>query len=712
MKIKTILLISFWIIFLGWTYSQKNPSKKTFSDDVFYEKSEKAIVDSIYFIFNNKDQEEAFILAQKNLNTLRSNRSLLSLNKLKAQHYKNQGVIDSSNYYIKKALVYNTSKNDSIRKINFALLSGIYGTNYRNQGLYKKAKEQYLAAIDTIKDYKSSKAYAASVFNLAYTYLDQGSLEDASYLFNQCIQDKNPLNVIISSHINLGNIYSSKKDFDKSNYHLLLAQSKMPKGKEFLFEDSILSNLGQNYLKLGQIKKGDSLIQKAIKISGENKYHLSQIEFIWEWGKTKRLLGFTKEAEKIQLLAEKKATHFKFYEMQRYIYGELEKLYLQKEDHKSAYLYLQKSNKLKDSLQNAQQNKEIKELEIKFKTAQKQKDLELLASQNSNKALKLQKQQEIIKNLELEQQIQEEQNLNTILSLENTDQKRKNQMILLEKEKESSEAKLSQEKKVRNMILISAFILLIPISFLLMLYIQKLRTQRLLNHKQKEINLQKVDMILKDQEIDLIKARVDGQNSTRKKIALELHDNLGGSLASAKLQLGKIEGSHPQLYQKLNHQLNAAYMQVRSFSQDLIHKNTEDKTFSSTLRDYIENIGNAGKIQTSFSAFPVKKVNDLSMALQTEIFRILQELVTNTLKHAQADRLEIQLFFSEEKLCLLFEDDGIGFQKDQTSAGIGLSNIEERLKNLGGSWNIDSQKNIGTIISIEIDHIEIHTHEI
>ena len=85
-----------------------------------------------------------------------------------------------------------------------------------------------------------------------------------------------------------------------------------------------------------------------------------------------------------------------------------------------------------------------------------------------------------------------------------------------------------------------------------------------------------------------------------------------------------------------------------------------------------------------------------------ELFKIIQELMTNTLKHAEAKNVDIHLSLIEEELSLLFEDNGKGFHVSDQSDGIGFRNIKNRIQELSGSFHVDSKGNRGTVISLEI----------
>ena len=97
--------------------------------------------------------------------------------------------------------------------------------------------------------------------------------------------------------------------------------------------------------------------------------------------------------------------------------------------------------------------------------------------------------------------------------------------------------------------------------------------------------------------------------------------------------------------------------------------------------------------------------------MQLEIFKIIQELITNTIKHAQADTVELHLNLAKNNtLNVIFEDNGVGFDAEQQPYGLGLSNIQSRLEKIFGTLIIDTRKGRGTIFNIEIANIKPVTY--
>ena len=124
--------------------------------------------------------------------------------------------------------------------------------------------------------------------------------------------------------------------------------------------------------------------------------------------------------------------------------------------------------------------------------------------------------------------------------------------------------------------------------------------------------------------------------------------------------------------------------------------------FTDLIREYTKSISNAGELDVGFHPHPEKEINTIDEKHQVEIYKIIQELMTNTLKHAKATNTEIHLSLIDNELSLLFEDNGKGFDTDNNSDGIGFQNIKNRINQLFGTIHIDSIKERGTVVSIEI----------
>ncbi len=256
--------------------------------------------------------------------------------------------------------------------------------------------------------------------------------------------------------------------------------------------------------------------------------------------------------------------------------------------------------------------------------------------------------------------------------------------------------------ETKFVIIISFLTLLLLVTGLLFQTYKRLNAQRLLNSKQEEYNSQKMDSLLKEQELKLVKAWISGQEKERERISKELHDSIGKNLNSIKLQLNHLNNSNLKNITNINLQLEETYRLVRNLSNNLLPKKFSPDKFCVVLESYLVNLSTASGVEISFFTASKKEVNDMNELIQLEIFKIIQELLINTIKHAKASQIEIHLNMDEDVLNLLFEDNGLDFNSDKYIDGIDSIDLDTRINKLNGFYAIDNQLRRGTSIVMEI----------
>ena len=141
-------------------------------------------------------------------------------------------------------------------------------------------------------------------------------------------------------------------------------------------------------------------------------------------------------------------------------------------------------------------------------------------------------------------------------------------------------------------------------------------------------------------------------------------------------------------------------------------KNLDDDDFTVSIRKFMQYFDIEDKTKTKFIAYPEKDINLYTPAkIKVHIYQIVQELMTNAQKHANAKNIEIQLNWIDDLFTLIYEDDGVGFDSTATKNGIGLSNIKNRITQLDGQLIIDSRRNHGSVIDLQIPY-KNHSDEI
>ncbi len=252
------------------------------------------------------------------------------------------------------------------------------------------------------------------------------------------------------------------------------------------------------------------------------------------------------------------------------------------------------------------------------------------------------------------------------------------------------------------MIFLSATLLL---SSGLLLYKSRQRKFKLqLALSREQINREKQALIdaLKVHEDHLLEARFEAQRAERKRIAGELHDNIGSLLASVKLYCGVVRKENPPAnpiaegsQRRLESLVDQACNDVRSLSHIMSAKVSMPQNLEQAIAALSNTVTRSGQLQVDFEAHGLD--HGLPDELATTIYRVVQELVANTIKHAEAKTLRIQITRSFNNLNLLVEDDGKGFSRENRHAGLGLENIQNRLQAFDSQLYIDSTPGMGSI---------------
>lgn len=234
-----------------------------------------------------------------------------------------------------------------------------------------------------------------------------------------------------------------------------------------------------------------------------------------------------------------------------------------------------------------------------------------------------------------------------------------------------------------------------------------LRKKQRIAAQERQIEKQRMDANLKNQELATIDAMIAGQEKERKKLAEELHDNLGSTLTTVRLYFDNIkenwtENTNGDIFNRTSSLLDEAYKKIRTMSHTRHHGVLASKGLIPTLESLSQKLSDSGKIQVTVIHHGLDK--KLDNTLELTIFRVIQKLLSNIVKHAQATEASVSLTAYEQFINLMIEDNGVGFEsiKLPESDGMGLSSIEKRIENLDGTFEIDSQIGYGTTINIDI----------
>lgn len=201
---------------------------------------------------------------------------------------------------------------------------------------------------------------------------------------------------------------------------------------------------------------------------------------------------------------------------------------------------------------------------------------------------------------------------------------------------------------------------------------------------------------------------IQGQEAERSRMAKDLHDGLGGMLSGIKLNLSSMKGNmiiqetDAQLFTKSITQLDNAIAEMRRVAHNMMPEALLKFGLGEAIQDYCDSINESNTVKMKYTQLGLQQ--PLEKSTEVILYRIVQELCNNAIKHAASKNIFIQLTIHERGITLTVEDDGKGFDSTQVSTlkGAGLQNVQSRVDYLKGVLNIESEAGKGTSVNIEI----------
>ncbi|MFV0590336.1 MAG: sensor histidine kinase [Draconibacterium sp.] len=213
---------------------------------------------------------------------------------------------------------------------------------------------------------------------------------------------------------------------------------------------------------------------------------------------------------------------------------------------------------------------------------------------------------------------------------------------------------------------------------------------------QKQLELNKVKQ---DQQEQILKNTIEAQENERRRIAQDLHDEVGAMLSVVKLNVGRIEKRSEEksriLASETKTYLDDVITQVRRISRALLPPALEKLGLYPALEELVNWVNKSDQlhifIQKTGEAVRFDSKKELA------VFRVIQELMNNTIKHAGASHLTLILRFGTGALAVLVRDNGKGFDiRANSYSGLGLKNLQSRIDMAGGTMKLKSKIGVGT----------------
>ncbi|MEO7044630.1 MAG: sensor histidine kinase, partial [Ferruginibacter sp.] len=226
---------------------------------------------------------------------------------------------------------------------------------------------------------------------------------------------------------------------------------------------------------------------------------------------------------------------------------------------------------------------------------------------------------------------------------------------------------------------------------------------------EKILQQQKITELENEKLLTATQAIVQGQEEERTRLAKDLHDGLGGILSSTKYSLGNMKQNliitpeNAIAFERTMDMLDQSIKELRRVAHNMMPETLMKLSLSEALQDYCLQVTQSGALKVSYQNFGTEEL-DLENSTKITVYRIIQELINNAIKHANAQTAIVQMIYNENTLNITVEDDGNGFDKTllENATGIGYKNLQSRVGFLKGTIDIQSQLHKGTSVYIEI----------
>ncbi|MFT3704273.1 MAG: sensor histidine kinase [Agriterribacter sp.] len=232
------------------------------------------------------------------------------------------------------------------------------------------------------------------------------------------------------------------------------------------------------------------------------------------------------------------------------------------------------------------------------------------------------------------------------------------------------------------------------------------------NYRQKQkLQLQRITELETEKKLAATEAVLKGEEQERTRLAKDLHDGLGGMLSGIKYAFQTMKGNlimtpdNQQAFERSIDMLDSSIKEMRRVAHNMMPEALVKFGLDTALKDFCNDINQSGVLKINYQSNNLESaVIDQTTAIT--IYRIVQELINNTIKHAGASSAIVQVDKSADGIMLTVEDDGKGFDTKILGykGGIGWSNIQSRVDYLKGKLDVQSQPGKGTSVLVELNY--------
>ncbi len=584
---------------------------------------------------------------------------------------------DSALYFNKQAEALIDKLNvPSLRHRCYHAFVKIYHAQFNNQ----KALDYCLKAIAAASDsFQKATSYRA-IFSLYFNVRKKDSaLKYAAYAVDLTERIKDTNN-IATMYGNLCRIYSEMDLFEKSESFGKQGIAAGQRYKDYKGLLISMNNLGNCYISLGKNKEAIAIFEQQLIVGQKHKRLRSVSNALVNLGVTYYNVLDKTNLDRIALKLKEMAPVFDTADKMGQSYHQL--VYGYQYILSKQYAAAEKS--LLKGLEIAEQDSITSAMETIYQGLSNLKYM-----QQDLAAASFYEDKWLVLNDTLQKENLREYSMDLEAKYE-TERK------IAKIERQASQLK---EKSIVNYILIGSAAALLIISVLLFLNYR---------HKQR-LQMQRIHDLETRHLLTATEAVLKGEEQERSRLAKDLHDGLGGMLSGIKYSFSTMKGNliltpeNAQAFERSMDMLDSSIKEMRRVAHNMMPEALVKFGLDTALKDFCNDISSSGALQVSYQSIGVANAT-INQTAAITIYRIVQELINNTMKHAGARTALVQLSKEDGRMSVTVEDDGKGFDTAllAQSKGIGWSSIQNRVDFLKGKVDVHSQPDKGTSVLIEL----------
>ncbi|TYA92164.1 hypothetical protein FUA24_01665 [Seonamhaeicola marinus] len=578
---------------------------------------------------------------------------------------------------------------DLSKKNNDFLLDGGYyfmGLYHRDIGEINKAKESYKKAIQLVDSVANKQKFAQILSAYANLLSGTDELDEQISYFTRALKIKESIgdkSKIAITQYNFSNVYRHAGIDTLAIDYLKRAMSNAEASGQKGLKAHILNNLTIFALKNNELEKANTYLMESEKICKEIGSNLLCFNTFLQKGRY---------LDKLKKIGEAEAAFFTSLE------------YAKKrgvpQDIMLAHTYLGKHYELFNNPKKAILN---------FKKAQEQDPANaerimspfsyMSWSRAESKLGNYKKSNEYLqKHVKIMDSLSSEKNKKSLANAEAKYQTAKKDKEIATKQLEIKEKETEiQKEKAQNNYMLGAIVFLTIATILLVV---------LFKQRQKRKN-QELLTLRREFQIKTLESLIEGEEKERHRVARELHDGVNGDLAAIKYKLSTLLEMNNNVIKEAITMIDDSCKQVRAISHNLIPPSLENFNLLEATQVYCSNLNEVTQnLEITFQH--LGETIEIPKKAEVNAFRIIQELVTNAIRHAEASQIDVQISSRDNAIQITVEDDGKGFDKNNVkSDGIGLSNVQSRVDYLNATTDFISN-NQGTSYTIDIDKDKVN----